>query len=407
MKILHTADWHIGKRLYQHELIADHQLYFEWLITLIKEQKIEVLLVSGDIFDLANPTNEAKELYYSVLSRLSVLNIQVVLTGGNHDSPAMLNAPKELLKALNIQVVGSVPNQIEELIIPLGNPENPEVVVAAVPFIRDNDLRKLAPAQSYEERNDAVKEGIKEVFTQAADAITAKFPEAIAFAMGHLYAHGVSTSDSEREIQVGNLAGFESTEFPESFKYVALGHIHKPQKAGANHILYSGSPIPLSFSEKKDEKRMILIETKAKEVAKITSIAVPSWRKLQQLSGDLALIKQNYADLIGQDTSLLTFVEVELVLEQREQSIIFELERWCQEMNQTHKDHVQILKYRIRLTAQNALDAAELFEASDINDLAPKEVFAKKLKTEPISEEDEQLLLEVFQELVQEQNQQG
>lgn len=408
MKIVHTADWHIGKRLYEQDLMQDHQHFFDWLIELLKQEQVDALLVSGDIFDLANPSNEAKELYYSVLSRLAALNIQVVVTGGNHDSPALLNAPKALLNALNIHVVGSVPEQLDELIIPLRTAPNHEaaVVVAAIPFIRDNDLRKLAPSQSYEQRSDAVKEGIKEVFNQAAAVIAQKYPTATAIAMGHLYAHGVSTSESERDIQIGNLAGFETSAFPEIFKYIALGHIHKPQKAGSEHILYSGSPIPLSFSEKKDEKRVLLVEVDSQQKVSVCTKMVPVWRNLKQLSGDLTQIKAAFEEVLKKPTTLPTLVEVELKLEARNQAMVYELENWVQEMNRVHKKSLQILKYRIR-TQEAPVDAQELFKATDIKDLQPKEVFTKKLQHETITEEDELLVKEAFQELLQEYSQQS
>ena len=119
MKILHTADWHIGKKLHKHELSEDFELFLDWLCERIAELKVDVLLVSGDIFDLANPSSEARKQYYRSLKRLRQLDCRIILTGGNHDSPAMLDAPRELLQELEMEVIGGLPEKLEDCIIPI------------------------------------------------------------------------------------------------------------------------------------------------------------------------------------------------------------------------------------------------------------------------------------------------
>ncbi|PAM94495.1 exonuclease sbcCD subunit D, partial [Flavobacterium sp. IR1] len=98
MKILHTADWHIGKKLHKHDLSQDFELFIHWLTATIEKEKVDVLLVSGDVFDLANPSSEARKQYYRSLMELRRLDCKIILTGGNHDSPAMLDAPREILR---------------------------------------------------------------------------------------------------------------------------------------------------------------------------------------------------------------------------------------------------------------------------------------------------------------------
>ena len=152
MKILHTADWHIGKKLQKHELKADFDLFIEWLCNTIQAEEVDLLLVSGDVFDLANPSSEARSQYYKTLLKLKNLNCKIILTGGNHDSPAMLEAPREILQQLNISVIGGLPNDISETIIPIYKDGKPQLVVAAIPFLRDADLRKGGESTSYEDR---------------------------------------------------------------------------------------------------------------------------------------------------------------------------------------------------------------------------------------------------------------
>src|SRR5687767_8338581 len=132
MKILHTSDWHIGKRLHKMELKEDHKLFFEWLHTTIVEHEIDLLLVAGDVFDTAYPSQESLEIYYDFLAAITRTTCKIIVTGGNHDSPHTLNAPRELLKYLNIQVVGGS-DSLESQIIPVYNDDREiELVVAAV-----------------------------------------------------------------------------------------------------------------------------------------------------------------------------------------------------------------------------------------------------------------------------------
>ena len=123
MRILHTADWHLGIKLHKKDLADDHRNFFEWLVNLIKEREIEVLLISGDIFDHANPTPEARQLYYSFLRQLIHVKCKVIITAGNHDSPAVLNGPRAILAMLNIDIIANVSSSMEDNIVELKNQE--------------------------------------------------------------------------------------------------------------------------------------------------------------------------------------------------------------------------------------------------------------------------------------------
>lgn len=398
MKILHTSDWHLGKRLYQKELHEDHKYFFEWLTNYIRDNGIDVILISGDIFDLANPSSDARKLYYNALKQITNTGVQAIITGGNHDSPAMLNAPKELLQALNISVIGDLPEDITELVIPLGKDSEPQAIVAAIPFIRDNELQKLAPGQSYEERGNAVKEGIQKIFTDAALKLKEKYPNSIPIAMGHLFAHGVSTSESERDIQVGNLAGFESSLFPKEFQYIALGHIHKPQSAGAKHIQYSGSPIALSFSEKEDQKRIICFDIED-GIKNIESIPIPQWRQLIRISGNMDKIQDGLNNFENK-AQLPAFIELELKEEKRNPAEILAVERLVENFNNNENDAF-IVKYFISINEKNK-SAKDLFSKQSIEALKPKEVFDKLLEANQTDQSSEKLLRDAFEEILQE-----
>ena len=400
MKILHTADWHIGKKLHKHYLYEDFDLFINWLIKLITEQEIEAVLISGDVFDLANPSAEARKQYYRALLQLRKTNCQLIITGGNHDSPSMLDAPKEILNELNVTVIGGMPSKIEECLIPLQNKKGEnELIVAAIPFLRDSDLRSIDEEVVYENRIEAIRKGIEATFTKAAKTSKDLYPELPVLAMGHLYAAGIESSDSERDIQIGNQAAFQASQFGTEFSYVALGHIHKPQRVNAQiPTFYSGSPLPLSFSERKDEKRLLLIDTE--NGFEPESIAIPSFRKLIRINGSIAEIQQKLFSLESQD-SLTNLIEVELIEENYDANLITQLDDLVTNFEQAN---FEIVKHRA--TFKNQLrESGKLFENHQhLEDLKPQEVFQKLLAQHSYAEEVKEKVNIAFQELLEEVN---
>ena len=397
MKILHTADWHIGKRLHKRELSQDFDLFIKWLGQTIEEHRVDVLLVSGDIFDLANPSSEARRQYYRALIHLKKYNCKLILTGGNHDSPAMLDAPKDILKELDMHVIGGLPVDPEDLLIPIkGRSGEPELVVAAVPFLRDADLRSAAEGNTYEDRLEALRQGIKTVFHNAAEICRRKFPGVPAVAMGHLFAAGAETSESERDIQIGNQAAFNAHQFGDYFQYLALGHIHKPQKINAAvPAFYSGSPLPLSFSERKDEKRILILDSE--EGWEPESIPVPAFRRLIKMSGSLEQLEEKLK-YPGGKRELDSLIELELLEEHYDATSIIQLEEIISDFN---IPGFRIVKHRANFT--NKLNGAgEIYQSQQLEDLNPREVFQELIATHFYDQETENEILGAFDELLEE-----
>ncbi|NRA49197.1 MAG: exonuclease subunit SbcD, partial [Phaeodactylibacter sp.] len=254
MKIIHTSDWHLGQKLLHNDREQEHRLALQWLLETIRKEKADGLIVAGDIFDIGNPPNYARSLYYQFLRNL--LNTEcrhVVITGGNHDSPAMLNAPRELLQALNVHVIGAAGEGPEDEVVVWKSPEDEiEAVIAAVPFLRDRDLRYSVAGETGLERVAQIKTGIRKHYDRVADHIAGHYDIASVpvICTGHLYASGASASGKQDNIYIGNTENIDAQHFPDLFDYVALGHIHRAQKVGGlEHVRYSGSLIPLSFSE--------------------------------------------------------------------------------------------------------------------------------------------------------------
>lgn len=397
MKILHTADWHIGKKLHNFDLHQDFDLFIDWLCQLVENRSIDLILVSGDIFDTGNPSAESRKQFYQSLIRLQKLNCQIILTGGNHDSASMLDAPKDILNEISVKMIGGIPENIEDCVIPFKK-NNEEIIICAIPFLRDADLRRANDGLSYDDRIQAVQNGIENTYSQVAEYCKTNFPNTPAIAMGHLFAAGVTaTSDSERDIQIGNEAKFNAHRLSNHFAYVALGHIHKPQRIKAEiPIFYSGSPLPLSFSERKDQKRVLLINTE--NGFEPESITIPSFRKLIRISGNLENIKTKL-NALNSDSTLTNLLEIELI--EPEFSIQTEA-NFFNLISNFNKENYNIIKTKM-FFQDRVLGANELFHQDvNISDLSPNEVFDELLKTQPMDEAYAKEMREAFKILLQE-----
>ena len=284
MKIMHTADWHIGQRLHERSRLDEHKQFLDWLLETIQKHKVELLLVSGDIFDTALPSADATNLYYRFLYRLfNETNASAVITAGNHDSAQHLEAPREFLKMGRIRVVG-LANEAAECVFEFP-PDNPRVAVAAVPYLSESDLRHF----SYEteaDRNERYREWLKTLYADCVSCMPPTLPKIL---MGHLFVQGGKVTDSERNIQIGGATAIHASDFPEGVDYVALGHLHRPQTIKGTHypIRYSGSPIPLRFNETDYRKSVYLLElSDAGALARDEAIEIPIFKELCTVEGD-------------------------------------------------------------------------------------------------------------------------
>ena len=284
MKIIHTADWHIGQRLHERSRLDEHQQFLDWLLETIQTRKVELLLVSGDIFDTSLPSAEATNLYYRFLYRLfNETDAYAVITAGNHDSPRHLEAPQEFLKMGRIYVVG-LSGEAADCVFSFP-PDDPRVMVAAVPYLSESDLRHLS-YQTEAERNERYREWMKAFYADCVACMPVKLPKIL---MGHLFVQGGKTSDSERNVQIGGATAIHAGDFPEQVNYVALGHLHRPQTIrGTDYpIRYSGSPIPLRFNEADYRKAVYLLELSDDgTLALDETIEIPVFKELCTVEGD-------------------------------------------------------------------------------------------------------------------------
>ena len=275
MRLLHTSDWHLGQLLHGHDRHAEHAAFLGWLLEELARRQIDALLIAGDIFDSANPGAEAQRLYYGFLAQAGrrCPGLQIVIIAGNHDSPLRIDAPQAVLHVLRVHVVGqfrSAAAPDARVRVPLMRRDGDVGAwVLAVPFLRPGDLP--------EGHGGAYAEGIAAVYRDQVDrALEARGPDQALLAMGHLHVLGGQLSEhSERRLVIGGQEAVSASLFPPELAYVALGHLHLAQQIGEARIRYSGSPLPLSFSEVEYPHQVVELTLIGARLATIEAIPVP------------------------------------------------------------------------------------------------------------------------------------
>ncbi len=396
MKLLHTSDWHIGRTLYGRKRYEEIEEFLSWIAETIQQNEIDALLVAGDVFDTSAPSNRAQELYYRFLCRVAASSCRhVVVVAGNHDSPSFLNAPKELLKALDVYVIGSASEAPEDEVLVLRNKQDaPELIVCAVPYLRDRDIRMAEAGESVEDKERKLIEGIRNHYSAVAALAEQKRTklgvDIPIVAMGHLFIAGGQTVDGDgvRDLYVGSLAHVTAGIFPTCFNYLALGHLHVPQKVnGSETIRYSGSPLPMGFGEAKQQKSVCQVEFHS-SAASVQLIDVPVFQKLERVKGDLSDISTRILELSA--TNVQAWLEV--VYDGEE--VIGDLrERLETAISDTQMEILRVKNNRIIDRVLGQINEEETLDDLNVND-----VFERCLAVHDVPEEQRPELLRAYQE---------
>jgi len=289
MKILHTSDWHLGKRLFKLDRTPEHELFLEWLLNTLITEKIDLLLIAGDIFDTPMPPHQALEMFYNFLHRVSTeTQTETLMIAGNHDSGILLEAPAKLLAPHRVKVWGKLSPNPEDHWLRVKNIE-----LCALPYFRSYELLPQG-------EGDAIEVLKKYLIRERS------LPQVL---MLHHLAGVFEAAGSE---QVISLSGVDSipTEILNSFDYVALGHIHKPQKVGPSSF-YSGSPIPLRFSETKSKSVVIIEENEGALTNHL--LPIPNFRNLIIVKTDESSYLEDLEKL-NKTTQLTPMVEIQIEL---------------------------------------------------------------------------------------------
>jgi DNA repair protein SbcD/Mre11 len=391
LRILHTSDWHLGQIFMGKSRVEEHEAFLFWLLETIKEKQIEVLLVSGDIFDTGTPPNYALELYYNFLKELSSIKtlITTIITAGNHDSISTLKAPKQLLEVLNVHVITSG-DEDENVIIPIYKNEDLKSIICAVPFLRDGVIRKSLGGETISQKEKLANSGIKAYYENCyKKALELKKDKQIPIiSMGHLTTVGSRSSQSERDIYIGGTIDIGGDYLASMFDYVALGHLHINQIVGSSsHVRYCGSPIPLSFSESKNTQKVNLVSFETSNL-EIEELEIPLFRNLLVIKGNYEVIKNELSKIEDKNS----WIEVHI----KDDNAMFvngEIRELASKLELT------LLAVKID-KSEKQLKADDL-KVISLDELSVEQVFEKRLELEELEDKEfEKELLTNFKQIV-------
>lgn len=343
IRVLHTADWHLGQTFFGYDRIPEHEAFLNWLAEVIREKEIDALLIAGDVFDVSNPSAISQRMYYQFIYRVTVENplLQIVIIAGNHDSAARLEAPLPLLQAMRTEVRGVVSKKedgeidYDHLVVELKNrAEEVEILCMTVPFLRQGDYPVV------QTEGNPYSEGVRELYRQLLQRLwkRRKKNQAI-LAMGHLQATGseIAEKDYSERTVIGGLECVSPEVFTEQIAYTALGHIHKAQRVSGNeNVRYAGSPLPMSFAEKHYHHGVVMVtfdEGCAVDIERLEcpkSVSLMSVPKGEPESADAVLeALRNLPETVG----TAPFLEVKVLLDEPEPMLRQEVEEALADKN--------------------------------------------------------------------------
>lgn len=407
MKILHTSDLHIGKNLHKHKIGFAHNHFFNFLIDIIIKDKIDLLLISGDIFDTTYVSVSTQKVFYNFLEQLSKIETlkDTVIISGNHDLASMLDLATPFLKIKNIHIITSP--KIEDQIFTLKENNIPYCNIVAIPYLREKDIKPNLESNTILDIEKELENALTNHFFNIDKAITENFDLSLpTISLMHLFATGSNNQtaiegEKHRDIYVGKLKTINSNTFPKNIDYFALGHIHKPQIVNKDErIVYSGSPISLNFGEK-TTKQIIKLTFNKKEFIK-ESIILPKFLNLIQINAtSIEDIKQQLAKLdktikvdFEQDP---LFIEINYNRSIIESSINEEINDYLKTLNNNFE--VLIIKIESNIIYSNTLN-----KKVSLENLTPNQIFEMTFKesNEELFQDEE--IMQLFNNVVTEVN---
>ncbi|WP_314919234.1 exonuclease SbcCD subunit D C-terminal domain-containing protein [Pseudomonas helleri] len=411
MRLFHTSDWHLGQNLHGQERDFEHACFLSWLLTQLATEQPDVLLIAGDIFDTVNPPVKAQERLYDfiVSAHEQQPKLTIVMIAGNHDSGSRIELPAPLMRRLRTHALGRVlwldDGQLDAERLLIALPDASGEIAAwclALPFLRPAEVTGAHLGDDY-------LRGIGQVHEWLIEAAKAKRkPGQALIAISHAHMAGGSVSeDSERSLIIGNAEALPASLFGPSISYVALGHLHKPQRVNnEERIRYCGSPIPLSFSEIGYQHQILDVKLDGETLVSVESRLIPRAVNLQRVGpaplleilGQLAELPD--IDLLA-DTQRQPWLEVRVKLDEPQPDLRQQIE-------------TALLGKAVRLVRISAEyagngsragdnDAAQLIE---LDQLTPQELFSRAWQDNYGSEADEQTLKD-FAVLLQEVQMEG
>ncbi len=422
MRILHSSDWHLGNRLMEQSRQSEFAAFLNWLLTTMERERVEALLVSGDIFDSTTPGDQARELYCDFLSRADATGCRhIIITGGNHDSVQMLRVAAPLLARHHACVIPSlrVENAADCLIPLLNATGEEEALVAAVPFLRPAEVSRRVAAEDAEARRSAYVDGVADCYAAVAEAVKAWQAEKAeraalpVIAMGHLSVGGATATGSTRPAVIGTVDAVSSSIFDPVFNYVALGHIHKPASLKGGRVRYCGSPLPMGFDEAALPQEMLLlevspgsVEARPLPVPRFALYAEENCSTALEVTAMLARLKQEAEEAGSEGSPLPVWLKLYYSgADKSPRELNSELAAAAAEHHL--KSYRAMRPMQLPTTAPQEAGSAPA-ERLTLQDMEPHQLFARRLSEwsealdSPLSAEDSELLTALFTSIVDE-----
>lgn len=406
MRLFHTSDWHLGQNLHGQERDFEHASFLTWLLARLKERQPDVLLIAGDIFDTVNPPVKSQERLYDFIVSAHEQQplLTIVMIAGNHDSGSRIELPAPLMRRLRTHALGRVlwlddgTLDVERLLLPL--PDAKGEIAAwclALPFLRPAEVTGATLGDDY-------LRGIGQVHELLIEAANLKRkPGQALIAISHAHMAGGSVSeDSERSLIIGNAEALPASLFGPSITYVALGHLHKPQRVnGEDRIRYSGSPIPLSFSEIGYQHQILEIECDGEQLSSVETLLIPRAVNLQRIGpaplAELLLQLKDLPDIdLLADVDRQPWLEVRVRLDEPQPDLRNQIEEALQ------GKAVRLVRIGAEYAGKGSGDGGDNEEGLiELDQLSPQELFSRAWLDNYGSEVDEQTLSD-FATLLQE-----
>ena len=373
MRILHTSDWHLGHTL-RGEVTREreHQLFLDWLVDTCAREAADALLITGDVFDSATPPASAERMWFEFLAavRRRCPAMDIIAIAGNHDSPARLGASSSVLRELGVHVIGGLPRQadgaidLDRVLLPIAGGRG---LVAAVPFLRPVDV----PAD--------VEDPLQAIYGEVTAAARARRAEGQPLIVtGHLYVAGADAAYlSERRVSIGGLESAPLRLFPKDVSYVALGHIHRPQKIVRDTIRYAGAPIALALDEAAYAHQVVAVDFDGPRVSDIRALPIPQAVEIVRVPkrgaaplAEVIAALDALPPLVDADDPVRPYLEIVVALERPEPKL--------RALIETALDgkRARLVYLKIEHTGDRAA-LAERTTARRLAELDPREVFER------------------------------
>ena len=384
MKILHTGDWHIGKLVHGLHMTADQEYILHELIDLLQREKVDVLIIAGDLYDRSVPPTEAVELLDQVLSKIVMdLGIQVIAIAGNHDSPDRLNFGSKLLKDRGLHILGRPEKTTKPIVL---EDEYGEVCFYPIPYSEPAVVKALFNKEESLSQDDAMKTILTPI-TEGLDQTKRNICISHAFVVG---TDEPETSESERPLSIGG-SEYVSAEHFRPFDYVALGHLHRPQRVLNDRIRYAGSLLKYSFSEAMQNKSLTLIDLKEKGEITVELKSLEPKRDLRVIRGELEELMKEEVYSLGSTEDYIHAVLTD-------HGTLYEP---MQKLRSVYPNVLQLEREKVEFAG------AEEGQVTEMKGKSPRELFIEFYRTVTVEQEPTKEALDYFSEVYEELEQEG